>query len=230
MRYPYGALSILIYVSVPRGKKPAGPLSQIPTMFLRAGLILTGLVVQSRALSNSAYVYCSPNGQYTAPKGEVPSISTTTTRLLLAQRLGLSQYHSLEDASDASIQILNSFGGIQEPIFHDESRGRRTERFLAIIENVDKLEGETLKGYDLEKCRTDPSYIDIMPEKSILTFMIDNPPSASQNRRFAIDLLLQDQHRRLKDTSLCTFEVAEAKMLRGGINSERNVDEVPLFH
>lgn len=212
------------------GNEPADPLSQIPTMFLRVGLMLTGLVVQAHTLSNSAYLYCSPNGQYSAPKGEVPSISTTTTRLLLAQRLGLSQYHSLEDASDASIQILNSFGGIQEPIFHDGSRGRRTERFLAIIENVDQLEGETLTGYDLEMGRTDPSCIDIMPEKSILTFTIDNPPSASQNRRFAIDLLLQDQHRRLKDTSLCTFEVAEAKLLRGGINSERNVDGVPLVH
>lgn len=226
MELALAALSLFYH----KGNKPADPLSQIPTMFLRAALILTSLVAQARALSSSAYVYCSPNGQYTAPKGEVPSISTTTTRLLLAQRLGLSQYHSLEDASDASIQILNIFGGIQEPIFHDEGQGRRTERFLAIIENVDQLEGETLKGYDLEMGRTDSSCIDIMPEKSVLTFMIDNPPSASQNRRLAIDLLLQDQHRRLKDTSLCTFEVAEAKMLRGGINSERNVDEVPLIH
>lgn len=199
-------------------------------MFLRAGLILTGLVLQARALSNRAYIYSSSNGQYTAPKGEAASISTTTARLLLAQQLGLSQYHSLEDASDASIQILNSFGVIQEPIFLDESRERRTEKFLAIIENVDQPEGETLKGHELEKGRTDPSCIDIIPEKSILTFMIDNPPSASQNRRFAIDLFLQDQHRRLKDNSLCTLEVAEAKMLHGGINSERNVDEVPLIH
>lgn len=60
--------------------------------------------------------------------------------------------------------------------------------------------------------------------------MIDSPPSASQNRQFAIDLLLQDQHRRLKDASLCALEVAEAKALRGGINSKRNVDEFPLVH
>lgn len=60
--------------------------------------------------------------------------------------------------------------------------------------------------------------------------MIDNPPSASQNRQFAIDLLLQDQHRRLKDSSLCALEVAEAKMLCGGINSQRNVDEFPFIH
>lgn len=77
------------------------------------------------------------------------SISTITTRLLLAQRLGLSQYHSLEDASDDAIQVLNSFGVIQEPIFLDESRERRTDKFVAIIENVDQPEGETLKGHEL---------------------------------------------------------------------------------
>lgn len=114
-------------------------------MFFRAGLILTGLVLQARALSNTGYLYTSSNGQYTAPSGEATSISSITTRLLLAQRLGLSQYHSLEDASDASLQILNSFEGIQKPIFLDESRERRIEKFLAIIENVDQPEGETLK-------------------------------------------------------------------------------------
>lgn len=118
-------------------------------MFLCAGLIVTGLMLQARALSNRAYLYTSSNGQYTAPRGEATSISTITTRLLLAQRLGLSQYHSLEDASDDSIQVLNSFGGVQELSFLDESRERRTDKFVAIIENVDQPEGETLKGHEL---------------------------------------------------------------------------------
>lgn len=118
-------------------------------MFLRAGLIVTGLMLQARALSNRAYLYTSSNGQYPAPSGEAASISAITTRLLLAQRLGLSQYHSLGDASDDSIQVLNSFGGIQELIFPDESRERRTDKFVAIIENVDQPEGEALKGHEL---------------------------------------------------------------------------------
>lgn len=122
---------------------------QVPTMFLRVGLIVTGLMLQARALSNRAYLYTSSDGQYVAPSGEAMSISPITTRLLLAQRLGLSQYHSLEDASDDAIQVLNSFGVIQEPIFLDENRERRTEKFVAIIENVDQPEGETLKGYEL---------------------------------------------------------------------------------
>lgn len=118
-------------------------------MFLCAGLIVTGLLLQACALSNRAYLYTSSNGQPAAPSGEAASISTITARLLLAQRLGLSQYHSLEDASDASIQVLNSFGGIQEPIFLDETIERRTNKFLAIIENVDQPEGEILKGREL---------------------------------------------------------------------------------
>lgn len=118
-------------------------------MFLRAGIIVTGLVLQARALSNRVYLYTSSNGQYTAPNGEAASISTVTARLLLAQRLGLSQYHSLEDASDAAIQLLNSFGGIQELIFLDESRERSRDKFVAIIEHVDQPEGETLKVHEL---------------------------------------------------------------------------------
>lgn len=118
-------------------------------MFLRAGLIFTGLMLQARALSNRAYLYTSSNGQYAASSGEAVFISTITTSLLLAQRLGLSQYHSLEDTSDDSTQLLNSFGGMQEPIFLDESRERRTDKFVAIIENVDQPEGKTLKRHEL---------------------------------------------------------------------------------
>lgn len=54
-------------------------------------------------------------------------------------------------------------------------------------------------------------------------FTIQNPPSASENLQLVEDLLVQDQHRRLKDATLCFLEVPKTGTLRGGINSENNV-------
>lgn len=45
------------------------------------------------------------------------------------------------------------------------------------------------------------------------------------------DLLVQDQHRRLKDATLCFLEVPRTGTLRGGINSESNVSrDLPPSH
>lgn len=54
-------------------------------------------------------------------------------------------------------------------------------------------------------------------------FTIENPPSASENMQLVTDLLIQDQHRRLKDATLCFLEAPKSASLRGGINSESNV-------
>ncbi len=67
-----------------------------------------------------------------------------------------------------------------------------------------------------------------MPQMSSPVFTIENPPSMSQNRQFATDLLIQDQHRRLKDNNLCALELNEGGNIRGGFNIGRNVNESPL--
>lgn len=54
-------------------------------------------------------------------------------------------------------------------------------------------------------------------------FTMENPPSASENMQLVTDLLVQDQHRRLKDATLCYLEAPRTGSLRGGINSESNV-------
>lgn len=109
-------------------------------MLVLTGLICTGLVLQTNAFSPEAYVFMSPNGKfYSSSTRETPSISSITARLLLAQRLGLSQYHSLDGADEATIELLNDFEGSRQQIFLDEEKS--TERVLAVIENVEHLDG-----------------------------------------------------------------------------------------
>lgn len=172
-------------------------------MLVFIGLICTGLVLQINAFSPEAYIFTSPNGKsYSSATRETPSISSITARLLLAQRLGLSQYHSLDGVDEAAIELLNGLEGSREQIFLDEEESR--EKLLAFIENVEHPD-------DL---------IDF--QESSPTFAIQNPPSASENMQLVTDLLVQDQHRRSKVATLCFLEVPGTGMLRGGINSESN--------
>ena len=109
-------------------------------MLVFTGLICTGLVFQTSAFSPKAYVFTSPNGKsYSSSTRETPSISSITARLLFAQRLGLSQYHNLDVADEATIEFLNGFEGSREQIFVDEEK--RTEKILAFIENVEHPDG-----------------------------------------------------------------------------------------
>lgn len=109
-------------------------------MLVSIGLICTGLVFQINAFSPEAYVFISPNGNsYSSSTKESPSISSIAARLLLAQRLGLSQYHSLDGADEATIELLNRFEGSRDQIFLDEEKS--TEKVLAFIENVEHPDG-----------------------------------------------------------------------------------------
>lgn len=70
------------------------------------------------------------------PSIKPSSISPENARLILAHRLGLSSYHSLKDADESTINLLNNFGGAEKPLFNEpsETEGRR---LLVIIEGLE---------------------------------------------------------------------------------------------
>lgn len=112
-------------------------------MLVLTGLIYTGLLFQINAFSPQAYGFTSPNGKFSpSSTKETPSISSITARLLLAQRLGLSQYHSLNGADEAEIKLLNGFEGSREQMFLDEETS--SGKVLAFIENVEHPDGMLL--------------------------------------------------------------------------------------
>lgn len=139
------SLIIMIWSGIPHS------LARFPTMLLLSGLVYASVLLQAHAVLPEAYIYTSKHPGSTLPYSKTTSVSSVTTRLLLAQRLGLSQYHSLEDADDVAIELLNGFGAAREQIFHDQERGRKTDKLLAFIENVEYPEGVYLIcGYDLQ--------------------------------------------------------------------------------
>ena len=102
-----------------------------------AGLLWASAALEAYTVVGKALLYTSESWSRQAPV-EPPSISPQTARLLLAQRLGLSQYHSLQDADDHTLDILNSFGGEQQQIFAPEETLQGAEKLLFIVEGVDE--------------------------------------------------------------------------------------------
>ena len=79
------------------------------------------------ALSEDAGVYLFQKGDF--PNSAKPSVlSPEEARLILAQRLGVSQYHRISDAS--WIRDINRFGGLKD----DEQR--RVPELVLIVEGV----------------------------------------------------------------------------------------------
>lgn len=77
---------------------------------------------------------------------DAPLISPNTARLLLAQRLGLAQYHELGDLKDFELSILNEHGGKQEPLFA-ERKGSIPR--LLILEGIQHPDGQTIQAEDI---------------------------------------------------------------------------------
>ncbi len=114
-------------------------------MRLLPTLVSVSIALEHCTVSAQALLYTSERVSPPSKRGP-PSISPLTARLLLAQRLGLSQYHSLEGADEGTLGILNTFGGEQQRIFDDgdqawEDENSSDEKFLLMVEGVSEPEG-----------------------------------------------------------------------------------------
>ena len=109
-------------------------------MRLIAGLVWAGAALEASLISAQALIYISDASRLSSKAGS-PSISPNTARLLFAQRLGLSQYHSLEGADESTLDILNTYGGEQQQIFAQDERPPDPERLLLIVDGVSNPEG-----------------------------------------------------------------------------------------
>ena len=117
-------------------------------MRLLASLLWACLALKSHALPTEALVYLS-EGSHLPSEWSLPSISPVTARLLLAQRLGLSQYHSLGDADEGTLlNILNTFGLHQTGVFEEKDDASGTEKVLVIIEGLSNPEGNAIRSLE----------------------------------------------------------------------------------
>lgn len=134
-----------------------------------SGLLYTVslLAIRTSAAEAGIYISDSPSGV------SKQALSPATTRLLLARRLGLSKYHSLEGADDAALRILNDFGGKQKALLSTDEPRLDNPRNLVIVEGVKDPEGA------VTPCSINIVPIDISAQISFPP-LPTNPPSRFQ--------------------------------------------------
>lgn len=109
-----------------------------PVMNLLIGLLWACATFRADAASPEANVYIYPESA--EPQSRTPSISPNDARLLFALRLRVSEYHSIGDAGESTLNILNAYEGPQRPLFGNEA-GDESRRLLLVVEGVEHPEG-----------------------------------------------------------------------------------------
>ena len=104
--------------------------------------IATTLV--SAALASSVYGSNTGASVYTFGPGTSPStidnVTPPTARLLLAHRLGLLQFHNLENGDDLTLSILNRFTESQSSLFSNSDEDEKVPKLLVIVEGIEDPE------------------------------------------------------------------------------------------
>ncbi|KAF4624468.1 hypothetical protein G7Y89_g13703 [Cudoniella acicularis] len=104
-----------------------------------------------------------------------PTLSPEQARLVFAQRLGVSQYHGLGDASESTLSYINDFGRKRESLFHETSQDQAAELVL-IVDGLTKNTALELTGAWAENKHFEND------------FHISDPPSMSANKKLVADL------------------------------------------
>jgi hypothetical protein len=142
-------------------------------MRLSTGLLLPFFISAASAISDAkVYIF---QGEDFPNSSTPPTLSPEEARLVFAQRLGVSEYHGLGDASESTLSYINKFGGPQEALFQDLAQDKAAELVL-IVEGISSKTAEPLLN----------EWLSIKP-----AFTISNPPSSSSNLRLARELQAQ---------------------------------------
>ena len=161
--------------------------SKSAIMKLSARLLLPALVGAATAAAiaeGNVYIFQSDERPSIS---NPPTLSPEEARLVFAQRLGVSQYHGIGDASDSTLSHISTFSGRQESIFQDSGRDKAAELVL-LVQGVNSKTAEPLID----------AWSSLKP-----AFTISNAPGAKSNLR-----LIEDLQQQVGPTQNCAFEDA----------------------
>ncbi|KAJ4988063.1 arsenate reductase [Stagonosporopsis vannaccii] len=139
-------------------------------MKLSWGLVASSLYCTAASAKNGHVFTFDASETHAAPASS--PIDPETARLILAQRLGLSRFHSIKDADAEAIKNINVYGGRQQKLFGEEADTSRAQ-LLVWLEDA----GEGL----VSKLR----------DASTASFEISSPPSQADNDRLIDDFIIQ---------------------------------------
>jgi hypothetical protein len=91
-------------------------------MKLKSSLLFPWLLAVAHGLPEPAKVFIYPEPR-ALPGGDTPQLSSSLTRLVLAQRLGVAEYHDIKDVDqEATVFYVNAFGGSGQQMLNDKKR------------------------------------------------------------------------------------------------------------
>lgn len=130
--------------------------------------LLPALLGVASAASEPASVYILQASE--SPSSNPPTLTPEQARLVIAQRLSISQYHGLGDVSDSTLSYINRFGGqYKASLFEDAASQDQATELVLVVEGVSKAQ---LKNWE-----------SLRP-----AFTISNPPSPPANKKLVLDL------------------------------------------
>lgn len=104
-------------------------------MKLSWGVVASTLYCAAAAAKNGHVFTFDGSENHAAPASS--PIDPETARLILAQRLGLSRFHSIKDASAEAIKTINTYGGRQQKLFGEEAARSRAQ-LLVWLEDAEE--------------------------------------------------------------------------------------------
>ena len=144
-------------------------------MKLSWGVITSSLLCAASAVQEGRVYVLDPTPRASSPQAST-TVDPATARLILAQRLGLTRFHSIEKTrSQESLNQINAFGGRQQKLFGGEDEGAQAHALIWIegVEDADAVLGTS--------------------ELWTSRFSITQPPSATDNKYLVEDMILQAQ-------------------------------------
>jgi hypothetical protein len=145
-------------------------------MRLQVSLVLPIFIGAVQAASETAKVYIFQEPRYPT-LSTIPTLTPEEARLVIAQRLGISRYHSLSGVSDDALTYINAFGGPHSPLFTIINDWDKRSQLVLMIDNVNP---ELAARYENEWASIQPA------------FKISSPPLRTANLKLVQDLHQQN--------------------------------------
>lgn len=119
------------------------------------GYFCVGFLTVAHAEVPVAHVYDLSAPSVHRPVASISdSVSAETARLIVAQRLGLAQYHSLKGVDEQTIRQLNDFGGPPQRLLSKGYGDSSPGKLLVIVEGIQNPDSKQLSARKLATKRS----------------------------------------------------------------------------
>ncbi|KAI9698472.1 MAG: hypothetical protein M1836_004053 [Candelina mexicana] len=155
-------------------------------MRILLGFLASTILGCTQATSSTGFVYTydrkSPHSNRDPQKA-----SLDTARLILAQRLGLSQYHSLGGIDGLTLQQINAFGG-ERPRLLGDVEAIKPAQLLVMVDGAQNPK-------------------EVVPSTSTPSLTILSPPTSFANERILVDLRQQLSSKLRREGHYCAYDI-----------------------